>query len=46
MLICNQIAVETKEEIWDVFITLDEIIQTITVDADVRLDWQQQFSAD
>lgn len=43
MLICNQIACITKTEIWDVFIVLDEILQTITIEADARLAWQQQY---
>lgn len=43
MLICNQIACVTKKEIWDVFIVLDEILQTITIESDARLAWQQQY---
>lgn len=46
MLICNQISFVTKSEIWDVFIVLDEILQSITIDADIRLAWQQQFPTD
>lgn len=46
MLICERLAFEVKEEVWNVFITLDEIVQTITIDADMRLAWQQQFSVD
>jgi len=44
-LIAERIASETKQEIWNVFISLDDILQKLAESADERLSWQAQFPA-
>ena len=43
-LVAELIAVETKQEVWDVFILLDDILQNLAENADERLSWQSQFA--
>ena len=42
-LIAEHVASEINEEVWNVFILLDDILQKLTEDADERLMWQSQF---
>lgn len=42
-LIAEKIAAETKQEVWDVFILLDDILENLAKNADERLSWQAQF---
>lgn len=43
-LISEKIALETNQEVWEVFINLDDILQKLTENADERLTWQSNFS--
>lgn len=45
-LITAKIAAKIGKESWEAFLTLDEILQRICADADRRLNWQAQFSAE
>jgi hypothetical protein len=44
-LVAERIASETNQEVWDVFILLDDILQKLAEGADERLSWQAQFQA-
>ncbi len=43
--LCQQIAEETHQAAWQVFLVLDEIAAGITAEADSRLAWQSQHIA-
>lgn len=43
--VCRWIAQQTPVAHWAVFAALDDLATEVTADADVRLAWQQQFTA-
>jgi putative nucleotidyltransferase with HDIG domain len=45
MEVTRAIACATGKEDWQVFATLDDLVQRIAADADQRLAWQSQFPA-
>src|SRR5262249_40201918 len=40
----SAIATMTGNETWEVFLNLDNLIESIAINADQRLLWQEQFS--
>jgi putative nucleotidyltransferase with HDIG domain len=42
-LIIEHIAIKTSKKTWEVFLTLDEILAQLSVDADKRLMWHKLF---